>query len=258
MSNSQGRFVWYELMTTDTGAAKKFYSSVVGWGSEDASVPGVEYTSFTADGVPVGGLMTQPDEVKKMGAPPNWSGYIAVDDVDAATARVKELGGKVHMPPRDIPNVGRFSVVADPQGAAFMLFRSSNPGQDQPADPTASGRIGWHELYATDWEKAFAFYSEMFGWQKDEAADLGPMGIYQLFAYDGRQVGGMFNKPPQVPVNFWLYYFNVGDIDAAADRVNKGGGKILMGPMEVPGGGMFIIQGMDPQGAMFALLGKRG
>jgi hypothetical protein len=257
MSSFQGRFVWYELMTTDTGAAKQFYGSVVGWGSEDASVPGIEYTSFTADGVQVGGLMALPDEVKKMGAPPSWSGYIAVDDVDAATARVKELGGSVHMPPRDIPNVGRFSVVADPQAAAFILFKSSNPGQDQPADLTAPGRIGWHELYASDWEKAFAFYSEMFGWQKDQAMDMGPMGIYQLFAYDGRQVGGMFNKPAGVPVNFWLYYFNVGDIDAAADRVTKGGGKILMGPMEVPGGGMFIIQGLDPQGAMFALVGKR-
>jgi hypothetical protein len=257
MPSFHGRFVWYELMTTDTGAAKAFYGSVVGWGSEDASVPGIEYTSFTADGVPVGGLMSQPDEVRKMGAPPSWSGYIAVDDVDAATARVKELGGSVHMPPRDIPNVGRFSVVADPQMAAFMLFKPSNPGQDQPADPTAPGRIGWHELYASDWEKAFAFYSEMFGWQKDQAMDMGPMGIYQLFAHDGRQMGGMFNKPAEVPVNFWLYYFNVGDIDAAADRVTKGGGKILMGPMEVPGGGMFIIQGLDPQGAMFALVGKR-
>jgi predicted enzyme related to lactoylglutathione lyase len=258
MPSSHGRFVWYELMTTDTRAAKEFYGSVVGWGTQDSSMPGMEYTMFTADAVPVGGLMTLPDEVKKMGAPPSWSGYIAVDDVDAATDRVKTLGGRVHVPPRDIPNVGRFSVVADPQMAAFMLFRAS-PGQDQPdADPTATGRIGWHELYASDWEKAFAFYSEMFGWQKDQAMDMGAMGTYQVFAYEGRQIGGMFNKPPQVPVNFWLYYFNVGDIDAAADRVAKGGGKILMGPMEVPGGGMFIIQGMDPQGAMFALVGKRG
>ena len=257
MSSSQGNFVWYELMTTDTKAAKAFYGDVVGWSTQDAAIPGMEYTILTTGGLPVGGLMTLPDEVKKMGAPPSWSGYIAVDDVDAATARVKELGGSIHVPPRDIPDVGRFAVVADPQMAAFMLFKSSNP---QPSAAFGSpGGIGWHELYTTDWENAFAFYSALFGWQKDQAMDMGEgVGIYQLFSYDGRQIGGMFNKPANVPATFWLYYFVVGNIDEAAGRVTKGGGKIFMGPMEVPGGGMFIIQGMDPQGAMFALLGKRG
>jgi predicted enzyme related to lactoylglutathione lyase len=254
---SQGRFVWYELMTTNTAAAKGFYGDVVGWGTQDSSMPEMEYTLFTAGGVPVGGLMHVPEEARNMGVPPNWSGYISVDDVDATTARVKELGGSVHVPPRDIPTVGRFAVVADPQAAVFILFKSSTPGQE-PAEPGTPGHIGWHELYASDWQKAFAFYSELFGWQKDQAADLGEMGIYQLFSHEGQQIGGMFNKPAQVPVTFWLYYFNVGDIDAAGERVTKGGGKILMGPMEVPGGGMFIIQGLDPQGAMFALLGTRG
>ncbi len=257
MSNSHGRFVWYELMTTDTGAARKFYGSVVGWGFKDASVPGVEYTSFTAGGVPVGGLMTQPDEVKKMGAPPAWSGYIAVDDVDAATARVKELGGSVHMPPRDIPTVGRFAVVADPQKAVFILFKSSNP-QEQQVEFGSPGGIGWHELYTTDWEKGLAFYSALFGWTKDQAMDMGEgVGIYQLFSHDGRQIGGMFNKPAEIPATFWVFYFVVGDIDAAVERVRKGGGQILVEPMEVPGG-KSIVQATDPQGAVFALIGTRG
>jgi predicted enzyme related to lactoylglutathione lyase len=257
MSSFHGRFVWYELMTTDTGAARKFYGSVVGWGAADASVPGVEYTSFTADGVPVVGLMTQPDEVKKMGVPPSWSGYIAVDDVDAATARVKALGGSVHMPPRDIPTVGRFSVVADPHEAVFILFKSSNP-QERQVEFGAPGGVGWHELYTTDREKGFAFYNALFGWTKDQAMDMGEgVGIYQIFAHEGRQIGGMFNKPADVPATFWVYYFVVGNIDAAAERVTKGGGRILNGPMEVPGG-MFIVQCLDPQGAMFALIGKRG
>jgi predicted enzyme related to lactoylglutathione lyase len=85
---------------------------------------------------------------------------------------------------------------------------------------------------------------------------MGDMGVYQIFSHEGRQIGGMFNKPADAPVTFWLYYFNVGDIDAASESVTRGGGKILLG--EVPGGGMFIIQGQDPQGAMFALVGKRG
>ena len=258
MSNSHGRFVWYELMTTDTRAAKDFYGSVVGWGSEVASMPGMDYIIFTADTGQVGGLMTLPAEAKKMGAPPSWMGYVAVDDVDAATVRVKELGGSVHMPPTDIPNVGRFAVVADPQKAAFVVFKSSNPQPGKRVDFGTPGGVGWHELFAIDWEKAFAFYGALFGWTKDQAMDMGEgVGMYQLFAHDGRQIGGMFNKPAEVPATFWVYYFVIGDIDAGVDRVTKGGGKILNGPMEVPGG-MFIVQGLDPQGAMFALLGKRG
>lgn len=253
---SQGRFVWYELMTTDTAAAKDFYGKVVGWGTQDAGVPGMEYTLLTAANAPVAGLMPLPDEAKSMGAPPTWIGYIAVDDVDAMSARIRDLAGKIHMPPRDIPGVGRFSVVADPQAAAFILFKPSMPDQ-APAEPMTPGHIGWHELYASDWEKAFAFYSELFGWQKDQAMDMGEMGTYQLFAHEGRQVGGMFNKPADVPANFWLYYFNVADIDAACAKVAENGGTVLLEPMEVPGGG-FIIQCQDPQGAMFALAGRRG
>ena len=122
--------------------------------------------------------------------------------------------------------------------------------------PETPGRIGWHELLSTDWEKGYAFYNALFGWQKADAMDMGAMGTYQMFSTGGPPVGGMFNKPPMVPATFWLYYFNVGDFDAAVERVKAGGGEILNGPMEVPGGG-WIIQGKDPQGAMFALFGKR-
>jgi uncharacterized protein len=257
MPNSHGGFVWYELMTTDTTAAKDFYGKVVGWGAQDASMPDMPYTIFTTGGSQVGGMLPQPDGAKNMGAPPAWLGYVAVDDVDASAAKVKSLGGNVHMPPRDIPDVGRFAVVADPQKAMFTLFKSSKPQQDQGVDFGAPGGVGWHELYTTDREKAFAFYNALFGWQKDQAMDMGEgVGIYQLFSHDGRQVGGMFNKPAEIPATFWLYYFVVGNIDTGIDRVTKGGGNVLMGPMEVPGG-KSIIQASDPQGAMFALIGER-
>jgi len=97
MSNSHGRFVWYELMTTDRGAAKAFYSNVVGWGTQDAPMPGMIYTMFTNGDVPVGGLMDQPEEARKMGAPPSWLGYVAVNDVDASTEQAKRLGAHVHV-----------------------------------------------------------------------------------------------------------------------------------------------------------------
>jgi len=257
MSSIEGRFTWYELMTTDTKAAAAFYGDVVGWGTQDASMPGTAYTLFTAGAAPVSGLMELPGDARRMGVPPSWVGYVSVDDVDATADRVQRLGGAVHLPPRDIPNIGRFAVIADPQAAGLALFSPLDSYQGPSPAPGTPGCIGWHELLATDWEGAFAFYAELFGWRKADAVDIGEMGTYQLFSAGGQTIGGMFTKPPTVPAPFWLYYINVGDIDAAVERVRAGDGRILNGPMQVPGGD-WIIQGMDPQGAMFALAGQRG
>jgi uncharacterized protein len=259
MANFQHRFVWYELLTTDTGSAKDFYSKVIGWGTQrpQASVPGMEYTLFTVDDQPVSGLMTLPEEARKMGAPPNWLGYVAVEDVDRMVERIKRAGGILRAGPYDIPNVGRFAVVADPQGGTFALFKWTMPGGGEPAEPVAAGHVGWHELVAADWQSAFAFYSELFGWEKSTAVDMGPIGTYQLFSVDGgNAVGGMFTKPPEVPHPFWLYYVNIPAIDAAIERTKSGGGQILHGPMEVPGGS-WIVQSRDPQGVLFAMVAPR-
>jgi uncharacterized protein len=255
MSVSRGRFIWYELMTTDREGAKAFYGPVVDWGAQD--VPSMPYTLFTAGERPVSGAMLLPEEARQKGAPPRWIGYVSVDDVDAVAERAKHLGGTIHVTPRDIPNICRFAVIGDPQRAVLSLMKWASPAQDQPPEQELPGRTGWHELRAADWEAAFGFYGELFGWQKTEAIDMGPMGTYQLFSAGGPPIGGMFTKPETVPVPSWLYYFNVGDIDEAAGRVTAGGGHIHNGPMQVPGGG-WIIHGLDPQGAMFALYGKRG
>jgi len=251
MVSSHGCFVWYELMTTDAEAAKIFYADVVGWGLRDASMSGAAYTLFTAGEIAVAGLTGLPPEARRMGAQPRWMGYVSVDDVDAATDRLKGLGGTVYVPPTDVPDVSRFSVVADPQMATLTLVKWLHPGQEQPAALISPGHVGWHELSAVNWEGTFAFYTELFGWQKADA-EVGSMGTYQLFSAAGQTIGGMSNKPPTVPMPFWLYYFNVGDIDAAAERVKAGGGKILEGPLEARGGNR-IVRCMDPQGAMFAL-----
>jgi predicted enzyme related to lactoylglutathione lyase len=254
MSDFHGRFIWYELMTPDTGGAKSFYSDVVGWTCDDSAMPG--YT-IVGPGVGMGGIMETPPEAKAMGIPPNWTGYVAVDDVDAAADKAKQLGGAVRVEPTDIPGIGRFAVIADPTGAviAIMTPLPMDPPRPQP-EANAPGHTSWRELYAGDLEKASAFYGELFGWRKDSDMDMGPMGTYRLFANQDGQVGGMMTKPDQVPVPAWLYYFQVGDIDQAEARVKAGGGQVLNGPMEVPGGG-WIIQGQDPQGAMFALVGTR-
>jgi predicted enzyme related to lactoylglutathione lyase len=256
MSNSHGIFCWYELMTTDAKAAEAFYRGVIGWNAKDAGIPDRSYTILSVGATPMGGLMTLPADARAAGARPAWNGYIAVDDVDAYARRVTKAGGKIHHGPEDIPGIARFAVVSDPQGAMFMLIKEFGDAAPEWPGPSTPGHAGWRELFAADWQPAFAFYSELFGWTKAEALDMGPMGTYQLFSIKGALSGGMMTKPKEMPAPFWLYYFQVADIDAAGARVTKGGGRIMHGPMEVPGGS-WIVQCGDPQGAMFALVGAR-
>jgi predicted enzyme related to lactoylglutathione lyase len=257
MSENHGRFIWYELITTDLDGASRFYDSVVGWTHEDMTSDDMTYRMVKAGGDGVGGMLIIPPEAKAMNAPPSWAGYICVDDCDGAAAKIKNLGGQVLRAPDDIPGIGRFAVVADPQGAVFEIMKPLP--QDPPRPKAARGALGhtsWHELYALDLEPAFGFYAEMFGWRKDEAFEMGPVGTYQLYANQDGVIGGMMNKPPQIPRACWLFYFQVGDIDQAVERVKAGGGQVFNGPMQVPGGD-WIVQGADPQGAMFALVGTK-
>ncbi|MEA2757824.1 MAG: uncharacterized protein QOH65_437 [Methylobacteriaceae bacterium] len=247
-----GKFVWYELMTTDTKAAESFYRNVIGWSAKDAGMPGQSYTLLGPGEIHVAGLMPIPQDASDAGARPGWIGYIGVDDVDGYAKRVKDKGGAIHREPADIPGVGRFAIVADPQGIMFALFKGA--GTPPPAVAAGTpGHAGWHELHAVDGVKGFEFYSGMFGWTKADAMPMGEMGVYQLFAVNGVPVGGMMTKMPQSPKPFWLYYFNVPEIRAAETRVKDAGGQIINGPMEVPGGS-WIVQCLDPQGAMFALV----
>ena len=255
MVDLHGRFTWYELMTTDMKAAMAFYAKVVGWGAWDASMPGRPYILFSEGPAAVGGLMGLPDDARARGIKPGWIGYVGVDDVDAAADRIEQLGGAVHAPPTDIAGTSRFAIVADPQTTRFALFKWLNPAQAPRADPNAAGRVGWNELFAADREAAFAFYSEVFGWQK-EHAEVDATGTYQLFSAGAQTIGGMRTKPAIAPDPFWLFYFNVGDIDAATQRVIAGGGQVVLDPTEVREG-RWIAQCMDPQGALFALQGKR-
>jgi predicted enzyme related to lactoylglutathione lyase len=234
MGNSHGRFVWYELMTTDMKTAKLFYANVVGWGARDASAPALGYSLFTVADLPVAGLMNMPEDGRKTGAPPHWIGYVRVDDVDTVVDRVKQLGGAVHVPPTDVPGISRFSIVADPQMATLALVKGLKPGHAQSTELGAPCRVGWQKA----------------------GAHAGALGTYQQFSADGETLGGMLTKPPALPFPFWLYYFNVDDVETAAQRVEAGGGQILYGPTAVPGGA-WIVHCTDPQGAIFALLDRR-
>ena len=253
MARQFGQFCWYDLITPDPDGALKFYGEVVGWTPKP--VPPA-YTILEAQGSGVGGVMTLTDEMRAAGVPPCWTGYILVEDVDRSLKTLQALGGGLRREPADIPNVGRFAVATDPQGAVFLLFQQAQDMTPPEVDPGAPGRCGWRELMTTNWEKSFAFYSEMFGWTKDQAVDMGEMGTYQTFAIHGRQSGGMMNMPPQCPSPFWGYYFNVDSADAAAARITGAGGSVRMGPTEVPGG-QWIVQAVDPQGAHFALVAPK-
>jgi predicted enzyme related to lactoylglutathione lyase len=233
MSNAEirGRFVWHELMTTDPQAAGAFYSKVLRWNTQPSGMP--DYTLWVAGKTQTGGLMPQPESARQSGAPPSWLIYVGTPDVDATTADAQRLGGKVLKSPADIPGVGRFAVLSDPQGAAFAVFTPSAP----PAGADPSANFSWHELATSDQQGALAFYSELFGWSAGAALDMGPSGTYKLMDT---------SKPPQ-----WLTYVRVASVDKAAAAAKAAGGRV-QGPMEVPGGSR-VAQIVDPQGGAFAV-----
>jgi uncharacterized protein len=249
-----GRPLWYELMTTDMAAAEAFYKPVVGWTTAPFDGAGQPYSMWNRpDGAPMGGVMTLPDELKAHKIPPHWMMYIGVNALEEAVAHAKRLGGSTVSEVIEVPDVGRMQVLKDPQGAAFYVYE---PGpQPQPPDaPPAVGDTSWIELYTTDSAAAMEFYGQLFGWRPTESMDMGPMGVYRMFGRSGTSMGGMMNKAPDMAhiPNSWLPYFRVPDVHAAAERIKAQGGRVIMGPMEVPGGS-WILQAQDPQGGTFAL-----
>src|SRR6266568_6359023 len=248
---NNGLFVWYEHLTRDVQAAIAFYSEVVGWTTQPFG-EGMDYTMWAGSQGPLGGVMKLPDEAAKMGVPPHWMVHVQVEDVDATAALTRKLGGKVWKEPADIPTVGRFAVIADPQGAAISVFKPNGPPMTLH-DPSKDGEFCWNELLTSDSAAASRFYSELFGWKILEEMDMGPMGTYRIFGVGERRLGGMMTTPKGAPMPpMWLFYASTSDLDAAIGRATKKGGKVMNGPMDVPGGGR-IAQLTDAQGAAFAL-----
>ena len=245
----QNPFVWHDLMTTDVEGAKAFYQKVIGW-NYSSQHPGYHVTLAGDHGV--GGIMEMPDHLKSM--PPFWSGYVYTPDVDAACKQVVEYGGKVLQQPWDIEETIRMAVIADPDGAVLNIMQPlSKEERTWPAEG-APGTIGWNELHAGNLDVAWNFYSKMFGWTKGHAHDMGPpVGVYQLFQIDGKNVGEMMKKMDATPQPVWVYYFVVDGIDVAAQRIRDAGGTVATGPLGVPGG-LWILHAFDPQGAHFRLL----
>jgi len=246
-----GRPIWAELLTTDMKAAEAFYTHVVGWtiAPFEGSTGGPYDMWMRPNDVPVGGVMHIPEG---MNFPPHWNFYVSVPNLDAAVSQIERLGGRSMSEVIAVPDVGRMSVMTDPQGAIFSILEPAPSSPGMPETKPTVGDVSWYELYTTDAESGKKFYQTVFGWRETDIMDMGPMGKYHMF---GRQwpMGGMMNKPKEIAhvPNHWLLYFNVPDVHAAVERVKAKGGQVLH-TMEVPGGD-WIAQCLDPQGAAFAV-----
>lgn len=244
-----GRFVWYELSTPDPDAGREFYSRVFGWGVQVHEGLEEPYPMFTVGDVPMGGVVKMPDAALREGAVPSWLGYVTTPNVDDTVTRALDLRATTLVGAQDIGDIGRMAVISDPQGASIALYTPQKPPE---ADPEPSpGYVSWRELATTGYEAASGFYAELFGWEVMEDHDMGDLGIYRIFGDGERQGGGIYDKPPEMRAA-WLYYVRLEDLEAALERVVTGGGQVLHGPMEVPGGSR-IAQCKDPQGGMFGM-----
>jgi predicted enzyme related to lactoylglutathione lyase len=249
MSEIRGRYLWYDCLTPDVPGAMAFYTAVMGWSTMEWATGGQPYQMFANGGVPFGGLFAMPPDA---GHPPHWIAYIGTPDVRATIVRAESLGARIWKPPTEVPTVGTFAVIEDPQGAMFAAFTPANPPPEQPPDPGA-GDISWRTLVTPYPDAAWDFYSDLFGWKKTGAYDMGSMGVYQMFGPVGVSLGGIFRQLPEMPgPAAWQYFITVDDLEAAVARVKTGGGVVMLEPHEVPGGDR-IAMCADPQEAAFGL-----
>lgn len=243
MAYKTGSFVWFELLTNDVAAAKAFYPEVLGWSTEEMDMgPGGTYTMFKTGDVNAAGTV----EPSMEGVPNHWTSYLSVDDVDARAKKAESLGGKIIVPPTDIPGIGRFSVVADPEGATFNLFRGAE------SDDNATQAFHWNELWAKDAAKVVDFYEKLLDLTHDEMEM--PQGkYYVLKSGPDQSVGGVLTSPDANIPSMWLPYVNVDDCDAAVERAKNHGASVKAEPNSVEGVGRFSIFA-DKSGAVIGVI----
>ena len=243
--HAPGTFSWAELATTDTAAAKTFYTSLFGWEADDQPIPGGggAYTFLKKDGLEVAALHGHlPD-----GTPPNWTSYVTVEDADAAAEKARELGATPLAGPFDVAQAGRMAVIQDPQGAVFAVWQPKESiGARLVNDP---GAMTNNQLNASSPSVAEDFYSALFGWRFEPVMEEPPYwGIYN----GERLNGGMMPLPPLAPApSHWLVYFTVEELEGAASRIGELGGDVVLAPMPIPSGRILVAR--DRQGAYFAL-----
>ena len=260
-----GSFIWYELMTPDANAAAKFYGAVIGWQIADPTEPppdGRDYRMIQrSDGGFAGGVLALTADMQQRGAFPMWLAYLQVADVDAAIQAIVADGGRMMMPPMELP-VGKMAMVAYPMGTPFYVMAPIPPAGKVEArsdvfDVRANQRVRWNELGSPDLAHAKAFYAKHFDFQFHDVMPMGPMGDYCFIDHDGVRVGAIMPKAEPDPLGIWTFYFGVPSVAAAQRAIESGGGTVILQPHEVPGG-EWILVATDPAGATFGVVGARG
>ncbi len=250
-TTSTGRFVWHELHTTDRANVARFYAQLFGWETKEVSMGhGEPYVLCLKDGQDFAGITKS---MAPANVPPHWLPYLGSEDVDATAEKVKKHGGKVATGPMDIPNIGRFAVAADPQGAHFALYKSLKPYPAEPPSGTAPpvGSFCWDELSTSDPAAAAKFYAAVFGYAVEES-DTGSSGVYRILKRGDRQTAGVMKTPPGAPaVPHWLAYVAVANVDESVRNAGELRAKTLMPPMDIPKIGRFGVIA-DPTGAAIA------
>jgi predicted enzyme related to lactoylglutathione lyase len=242
-----GTFIWADLATTDQAAAKAFYGSLFDWQAEDMPVgEGAVYSMMSRDGKVVGAVAPQQESQREAGVPPLWNSYISVDSADATAQRASELGATVMAPPFDVMESGRMAVIADPQGAVFMIWEKRD--HFGAALVNAPGALCWNELASPDPQASADFYAALFGWAITPMEGM-PMAYFVIMNGE-RSNGGITAAPEGVPTH-WLVYFATEEIDAGVAKAQDLGGTKLSGPHDIGIAKFAVIA--DPQGATFAL-----
>lgn len=245
VTTAVGKFVWHEHASTDPARAQDFYKQLLGWEFEVFKPGEVDYTVLSVGGHGHGGFPPVPE-----GTPSHWVGNVQVESADGTAEKAKAGGGRVIVDPMDIPEVGRYAVIADPQGAVVAVFQPAGDG------PMGQGVFVWDELATSDIEAAKSFYGAVFGWTTSDM-DRGGDFTYTIFkrSDDAEDAGGVAGAMPlgEAPAPMWMPYVAVDDIDGTAARVHELGGKVLREPWDIEGvGRISIIQ--DPTGAVLGFI----
>lgn len=249
MAYLHGKFVWFEHVSNDDAAARRFYETLCGWKSEGFDMGGGQtYHMISNAGEGIGGYRSAP-----AGVPNYWMSYLSVADVDKSTKAAEAAGGKVLMPPTDFGQVGRGATLTDPTGAVFSLWKGSQ-GDGPDHDPARVGDWYWNELSTPDEKKALGFYEKVFGYAHD-TMDMGAQGTYYILKKGERPRAGLMRSPmPNMPA-MWLPYVLVANCDASLAKAKQLGAKECLGATDIPNVGRFAIVN-DPTGAMIALMNK--
>jgi uncharacterized protein len=249
-----GTFCWAEVAVGDLKTARHFYTELFGWAPRVLDVGrGWTYTVLEADNEAIAGLYEIGPTQRAKGATPAWHAYVLVQDVEAVTEQVLELGGAVLSPPLDIADIGRMAVARDPQGAVFCLWQEPPEQAPSGTAETRIGRICWTDLMTTDIDAASMFYTALFGWSA-VARNEGDQSSIE-FLLDGVPVAGMQRIDPADPdlTPRWIATVAVADVDFAIRRAVRLGGRVVRDPTDRPGTGRIAVVS-GPDEAPFAVV----